>query len=96
LTVPLMRRSPPAASAVLAPPSTVPAAVSARVLVRLKPSALKLPSVEMALAWLSVVAPADCPLSVPAVIRPVAVWLIEPADFRLSVVALIVIGGWLR
>src|SRR5574337_1009451 len=89
LTAPLMARSPAVVvSDTLAPPLSGPLTASACALVSAKPAAVKLPSVPMWLAPFSVVAPADWPLSVPAVRLPPAPSLIAPADFSVVVVPL--------
>ena len=71
LTAPLIARSPVVVvSAVLAPPLTEPFTASACALVRLNPAAVKLPSVPIRLAPLSVVLPTELPVRVVAVMAP--------------------------
>ena len=73
-------------SDVLAPPSTAPLTASACALVSAKPAAVKLPSVSTRLAPSSVVAPVELPVSVPAVMTPLAPSVIEPAEASVVVV----------
>src|SRR5690606_31557476 len=71
-------------SAVLAPPSTGPATASACALVSARVAAVKLPSVPIWLAPLSVVLPTELPVRVVAWIEP-AVWLMLRPAPRLTV-----------
>src|SRR6185437_3845610 len=88
-TAPLMARSPVVVvSVVLAPPLSGPVTVRDCTLVRAKLAALKLPSVPMWFVPVSVVAPADWPVSVLAVMLPLPPSLIAPADFKVVVLPL--------
>jgi hypothetical protein len=72
-TAPLIVRSPAVVfNAVLAPPSTGPVTARACALVSARFAAVKLPSVPIWLAPLSVVLPTELPVRVPAVIAPPA------------------------
>ena len=89
LTAPLIARSPlVVVSVVLAPPLSGPLTLSACASVNAKPAALKLPKVPMWFVPLRLVAPADWPVSVPAVTLPPEPSLMAPPEFSVVVVPL--------